>query len=83
MVVSLFRVPGENESGPRMLTGSSSLSREANEPWRCMGCHELIYNLKNGYPAPGAPQPYFFSSKFPKVCLTCFDMANAVTKKTN
>ena len=47
------------------------------EPWRCEHCQELIYNLKDGYPAKGAPFPMWYSIKFQKVCLTCFEMANA------
>jgi hypothetical protein len=43
------------------------------EPWRCDGCHRLMYNLDpSGKPARGAPLPNYLDEEHPKVCSLCY-----------
>lgn len=49
------------------------------EPWRCEFCQRLIYNLdEDGYPAPGAPEAYFFSLEYARICSVCHAMASVL-----
>lgn len=43
-----------------------------DEPWKCDGCGELMYNrTAEGYPASGGPIPHFISTEFSRVCSVC------------
>ena len=48
------------------------------EPWRCIPCGQLIYNVEyvDGRPVPteGAPMPLYIGKEFPMVCKVCWDM---------
>lgn len=62
-----------------------------NEPWRCTGCKQFIYNTTivetydaasnvmrhKTYPAPGAPLPKRVNDEYPDVCDVCYSMHTA------
>lgn len=50
-----------------------------DDAWECDACHQLIYNIVDGYPAPGAPMPKFWSIKYRKVCTACYQLATAAS----
>lgn len=52
------------------------------EPWRCDHCQKLIYNVENGYPAPGAPAPRYLDSDHKNLCEVCFAMGSVIRNST-
>lgn len=65
----------EKQSQQKLLKGDI-------EPWRCKHCNKLQYNVDaDGYPAPGAPEPRWWSEEFNRVCEFCYAVALAAMKK--
>jgi hypothetical protein len=61
-----------------------SATRDA---WYCTGpCQQLMFNKKliDGahYPVAGAPQAYYISVVFPRVCSLCFEMYKLIEDKS-
>ena len=60
-----------------------TLLEEANgtpDSWRCTSCRQLMYNIANGYPAPGGPLQYGWSGgplEAATLCSLCAAMHNA------
>jgi len=55
---------------------------DVRDAWRCDGCDRLIYNLKDSYPAPGAPLPKYVNGDYKKVCRLCYEMHWALNDKS-
>jgi hypothetical protein len=53
--------------------------RECVEPWRCMACNSLMYNLgADGKPAEGAPSASYGNDEYKRVCSMCYGMLKVV-----
>ena len=48
------------------------------EPWRCDHCQQLMYNVRNGNPTAGAPDPKFLDDIHKNVCTLCFELGSVI-----
>ena len=58
---------------------------ELTDAWRCDGpCGQLMYNINivdgKSYPAETAPEGFFLSKEFQRVCCVCLDMFTVLDK---
>ena len=48
------------------------------EPWRCDHCQQLMYNVRDGKPTAGAPDPKFLDDIHKNVCTLCFELGSVI-----